>query len=225
LINRLGFNNEGAEAVAKRLQRLRASRWRPSIPIGVNIGRTRDTPLEKAAADYLCSFRWVRPVADYVTLNVSSPNTPGLRTLQDDKALDELLQIVTEENMRTSAPKPILLKIAPDLSDDDLLRIAAACEKFALAAIIATNTTIDHTGIPGELDQTGGLSGGPLRDRSTAVIQILRGNTRLPIIGAGGISDLASAQEKLQAGAELLQLYTGLIYRGPALLREIAAAV
>jgi dihydroorotate dehydrogenase len=223
LINRLGFNNDGADLVAERLRRLRASRWRPSIPIGVNIGKTRSTPLESAAGDYLFSFRRLQPVADYVALNVSSPNTPGLRSLQDEIALADLLRVVREENERSPAPKPILLKIAPDLPDEALPRIAAVCERFELAGIIATNTTLDHARIERGMDQEGGLSGSPLRERSTAVIRLLRGQTRLPIIGVGGIGDFGSAQEKLQAGAELLQIYTGLIYRGPRLLCDLAA--
>jgi len=222
LINRLGFNNDGADVVAERLRRLRASRWRPSIPIGVNIGKTKITPLEKAAEDYLYSFRRLQPVADYVALNVSSPNTPGLRSLQDDVALADLLRVVTEENKRSPDPRPILLKIAPDLPDEALPRIAAICERFGLAGIIATNTTLDHSRIDRRIDQAGGLSGSPVRERSTAVIQILRRHTRLPIVGVGGISDRASAEEKLQAGSELFQLYTGLIYRGPRLLCVLA---
>ncbi len=222
LINRLGFNNQGADAVAARLRRLRASRWRPTIPIGVNIGKTKTTPLPEAPADYLYSFLQLHAVADYIALNVSSPNTPGLRSLQDDEALTNLLHVLRDENARLPSPKPILLKIAPDLSDDSLAIITSTCEEFGLAGIIATNTTLDHSGIMAEADEAGGLSGGPLRKRATAVIATLRAKTALPVIGVGGISDRASAEEKLQAGAELLQLYTGLIYRGPSLLREVA---
>ena len=222
LINRLGFNNEGADAVAARLRKLRDSSRRPSIPIGINLGKSKVTPLEDAPADYLYSFRQLHPVADYIVLNVSSPNTPGLRTLQEHGALVALLRAVTEENARLSPPKPILLKIAPDLSDKSLAEIIGAVEQFELAGLIATNTTLDHSGLAGAVDQTGGLSGAPLRKRSTEVVQFLRSRTRLPIIGVGGISDAASAREKLEAGAQLLQIYTGLIYRGPNLLREIA---
>ena len=222
LINRLGFNNDGADAVAARLRKLRESSRRPSIPIGINLGKSKVTPLEEAPADYLYSFRQLHPVADYLVLNVSSPNTPGLRTLQEHTALVALLRAVTEENARLSPPKPILLKIAPDLSDKSLEEIVDAVEQFELAGLIATNTTLDHSGLAGGLDQAGGLSGAPLRERSTAVVQFLRSRTRLPIIGVGGISDAASAREKQEAGAQLLQIYTGLIYRGPNLLREIA---
>jgi dihydroorotate dehydrogenase len=223
LINRLGFNNDGADAVAQRLRKLRQGPLRPSIPIGVNLGKSKVTPLEEAAADYLYSFRQLHPVADYIVLNVSSPNTPGLRTLQEHDALIALLRVITDENARLPAARPILLKIAPDLSDEALAEIVAAGEEFGLAGLIATNTTLDHSAVAGEGDQSGGLSGDPLRQRSTDVVRFLRSRTHLPIIGAGGISDQASAQEKLQAGAQLIQVYTGYIYRGPSLLREIIA--
>ena len=222
LINRLGFNNEGADVVAARLRKLRKSSLRPSIPIGVNLGKSKVTPLAEAPADYLYSFRQLHPVADYIVLNVSSPNTPGLRTLQEHAALVALLGAITGENARLSPPKPILLKIAPDLSDESLKEIVSAVEEFGLAGLIATNTTLDHSAIPPAVDEAGGLSGAPLRERATAVVRFLRHRTRLPIIGVGGISDAASAREKSEAGAQLLQIYTSLIYRGPNLLREIA---
>jgi dihydroorotate dehydrogenase len=223
LINRLGFNNDGADAVAQRLRKLRQSPLRPSIPIAVNLGKSKATPLKNAAADYHYSFRQLHSVADYIVLNVSSPNTPGLRTLQEHDALVALLRVITDENTRLPAPKPILLKIAPDLSDEALTEIVAAAEEFGLAGLIATNTTLDHSALAGEVDQAGGLSGNPLRERSTSVVRSLRSRTRLPIIGVGGIGDQASAQEKLQAGAQLIQVYTGYIHRGPSLLREIIA--
>jgi dihydroorotate dehydrogenase len=222
LINRLGFNNEGADAVAARLRKLRDSSMRPSIPIGINLGKSRVTPLEDAPADYLYSFRQLHPVADYLVLNVSSPNTPGLRTLQEEAALNALLRLVTDENARLPTPKPLLLKIAPDLPDSALEGIVEAVEKFGLAGLIATNTTVDHSALTGAVAQVGGLSGAPLRARSTAVVRLLRSRTQLPIIGVGGISDPESAREKFEAGAQLLQVYTGMIYRGPNLLREIA---
>jgi dihydroorotate dehydrogenase len=225
LINRLGFNNEGADVVAARLRKLRESSFRPSIPIGVNLGKSKVTPLEEAPADYLDSFRRLHSVADYVVLNVSSPNTPGLRTLQEREALVALLRAIMDENARMPKPRPILLKIAPELSEAAMEEIVAACEEFGLAGMIATNTMLDHSALAGDIDQAGGLSGNPLRERSTSVIRFLRKRTRLPIVGAGGISDGASAQEKLQAGAQLLQIYTGYVYRGPELIREIAASV
>ena len=222
LINRLGFNNQGADVIGERLLRLRDGPQRPLIPIGVNIGKTKITPLEKARSDYLYSFRRLAPVADYIALNVSSPNTPGLRSLQEGNALIDLLRSIMDENSRLNSAKPILLKIAPDLSGETLHEIVQACESAHLAGIIATNTTRDHATLAGEADQEGGLSGEPLRAKSTAVIRKLRNATRLPIIGVGGIDDLLSAQEKWEAGADLLQVYTGLIYRGPGLLRELA---
>lgn len=221
LINRLGFNNDGAEVIAERLRRLRESTLAPSIPIGVNLGKSKVALLDKAAADYLESFRRLAPIADYIVLNVSSPNTPGLRTLQEHDSLVGLLRVISDANARFSSPKPVLLKIAPDLSEESLAEIVSVCERFGLAGLIATNTTLDHAALIGS-SEAGGLSGTPLRERSTAVIRFLRSQTRLPIIGVGGISDAASAREKLEAGAELLQLYSGYIFRGPSLLREIS---
>ena len=221
LINRLGFNNDGADVISNRLARLRQSRLRPAIPIGVNIGKTRSTPLEEAAEDYLYSFRRLHGVADYIALNVSSPNTPGLRSLQEEAALVELLRTIGGENDRLPVPKPILLKIAPDLPDEALPPIAALCEEFRLAGIIATNTTLDHSGIAGERDEIGGLSGTPLRARATRCVQLLRGATALPLVGVGGIGDRSSADARFEAGADLIQIYTGFIYRGPGLLREL----
>lgn len=220
LINRLGFNNDGADVIAERLRRLRRGPRPPLIPIGVNLGKSRATPVEEAAADYLYSYRQLAPLADYIALNVSSPNTPGLRSLQEHDALVNLLRMLTDENARAALPRPLLLKIAPDLGEKALQEIVAACEEFGLAGLIATNTTLDHTAL-GSGDEAGGLSGRPLQNRSTAVIQFLRSRTRLPIVGVGGILGPESAREKLAAGADLLQIYTGYVYRGPGLLREI----
>ncbi len=224
LINRLGFNNEGADVVAARLRKLRESSRRPSIPIGVNLGKSKATPLEEAPADYLYSFRQLHPVADYLVLNVSSPNTPGLRTLQEHAALVALLQAITDENARLASPKPILLKIAPDLSEQALQEIVGAAEEFGLAGLIATNTTLDHSAIAPAIDEAGGLSGNPLRERATAIVRFLRRCTRLPIIATGGIVDPDSGREKIAAGAQLLQIYTGFIYRGPSLIAKLARA-
>jgi dihydroorotate dehydrogenase len=219
VINRLGFNNDGADVVAERLRRLRGSgRW-PGIPIGINLGKSKVTPIEGAADDYLYSFRLLREFADYVVLNVSSPNTPGLRTLQEHDALQQLLGVIRKENQ--IARKRILLKIAPDVSLSDLEQIVATCEENDITGIIATNTTLDHTAIPTSLDQAGGLSGRPLREKSTEFVRAITARSRLPVIASGGISDAASAREKLEAGAQLLQVYTGYVYRGPGLLREI----
>ena len=223
LINRLGFNNDGADVVAERLARVRDGRQWPPIPIGINIGKSKATPLEEAVEDYLFSFRTLASFADYIALNVSSPNTPGLRSLQESEPLSNLLRAIREENQ--SLKKPVLLKIAPDLSQSELEQIVSACETNNIAGVIATNTTIDHTSIPKNLDHEGGLSGKPLREKSTAIIRAIRARTQLPIIASGGIFDADSAREKIEAGAQLLQVYTGYIYRGPGLLREILAAL
>jgi dihydroorotate dehydrogenase len=219
LINRLGFNNDGADVVAARLRRLRGSgRW-PRMPVGINVGKSKITPIENAADDYLYSFRLLREFADYVVLNVSSPNTPGLRLLQEHDALQDLLRVIRKENQ--IARKRILLKVSPDLSIPDLEQVIATCEENDIAGIVATNTTLDHTSIPPAIDQAGGLSGLPLREKSTGFVRAIAARSRLPIVASGGISDAASAREKLEAGAQLLQVYTGYIYRGPGLLREI----
>ena len=222
LINRLGFNNDGADVIAERLRRLRAAgRW-PRIPIGINLGKSKVTELADAPEDYLYSFRKLREFADYIVLNVSSPNTPGLRALQEHEALTALLQTIQRENR--DARKPVLVKIAPDLTIEDLEQVIATCERSEIAGLIATNTTLDHSAIPSALDQTGGLSGAPVREKSTAFIRAIKERSRLPIIGVGGIMGADSAREKFDAGAVLVQLYTGFIYRGPGLLREIVAA-
>jgi dihydroorotate dehydrogenase len=223
LINRLGFNNDGAAAIAHRLADLRASgRW-PAVPVGINIGKSRATPLEQATDDYLYSFRQLRDFADYVTLNVSSPNTPGLRDLQAPEKLSELLKTISNE--AATAQKPLIVKISPDVAETELESILAVCEDQRVSGIIATNTTLDHSSIPQQLDEPGGLSGAPLRDRSTALVREIAARSQIPVIASGGIFNGDSAQEKFQAGAQLIQLYTGFIYRGPQLLREIMAAL
>jgi dihydroorotate dehydrogenase len=219
VINRLGFNNDGADAIADRLRRLRQSEQWPAVPVGINIGKSRATPLEQAKDDYLYSFRLLRDFADYVTLNVSSPNTPGLRELQEPQRLWELLHAIGNEPKATQ--KPVVVKISPDLSPAELNTILAVCEDNDVAAIIATNTTLDHSSIPPQLDQAGGLSGAPLREKSTAFVREIVARSTIPVIASGGICDAASAREKFQAGAQLIQLYTGFVFRGPGLLREI----
>lgn len=220
LINRLGFNNDGATSVAARLSALRKSNRWPPVPVGINIGKSKTTPVEEAAEDYLYSFRLLRDFADYITLNVSSPNTPGLRDLQEQGALEELLRVIQKENQPPR--KPVLLKIAPDLSVADLEQIILTCERNNVAGLIATNTTLDHRAIPPAIDQPGGLSGRPLQQKSTEFVRLIAERSQLPVIASGGIFDAASAREKFDAGAQLLQVYTGFIYRGPGLLREIA---
>ncbi len=225
LINRMGFNNDGAEAVAARLERLKRSGLWPTIPVGINLGKSKVTPLEEAAGDYLRSFERLFPLGDYFVLNVSSPNTPGLRSLQGKAELDLLLGAVQAANRARPEPKPLLLKIAPDLEFSQIEEILELVETHRLAGLIATNTTLDHSPVPPGRDQTGGLSGQPLRARSTEIVRFLTARTALPVIAVGGIFQADDALEKLDAGAALVQLYTGFIYRGPALIREICAAL
>ena len=219
LINRMGFNNAGASAAAERLARQKASgRW-PRVPVGINIGKSKLTPNEQAASDYATSYKLLLPFGDYFVINVSSPNTPNLRALQDRDSLAEIIRTLK----RINNIKPLLVKIAPDLTDEAVRDIAALAESERLAGLIATNTTLDHSSVPKDSDQQGGLSGTPLRERSTEVLRILRSATDLPIIASGGIMDAASAHEKLEAGANLVQLYTGFVYHGPDLIRDIVA--
>ena len=223
LINRLGFNNDGADAVAARLDKFkRSERW-PAVPVGINIGKSMIVAVADAASDYLYSFRLLKQFADYVVLNISSPNTPGLRDLQGAEAFGALLATIAEHN--ATHPKPIVVKIAPDLDAGQLDQILATCEANHVAAIIATNTTLDHSAIPTGEDQPGGLSGAPVREKSTALIGEIVARSKIPVIASGGVLDADSAREKFEAGAKLVQVYTGLIYRGPGLIREIADAV
>jgi dihydroorotate dehydrogenase len=216
LINRLGFNNDGAAVVANRLAELRQRGGWPRIPVGINIGKSRVTPMERAVEDYLFSFRKLYAQADYIALNVSSPNTPGLRDLQASRRLDELLRAINAERVKT----PLLVKIAPDLELAELDELVAVCESNNVSGIIATNTTLDHSAIT--KDEAGGLSGAPLQKKSTTIIRQIAQKTKIPVVGCGGILDRESAREKIEAGAELLQIYTGFIYRGPNLIRELA---
>lgn len=228
LINRMGFNNDGAAAVAARL-RQRSNR---QLLIGGNIGKNKDTPNEQAGDDYVAAFEALAEVVDYFVVNVSSPNTPGLRELQDKKPLISLLQQVQARNLARAQPRPLLLKIAPDLTNaqlDDILEIARETQ---LSGLVATNTTIGRGGLTTSASQVasygaGGLSGRPLRERATEVIAYLhqRSQGSLPIIGAGGIHSAADALEKLAAGATLVQLYTGFVYEGPGLVKQINQAI
>ncbi len=222
LINRLGFNNGGADAAAVRFAALRAAgRW-PACPVGINIGKAKVTPLEQATADYVRSLEKLHAFGDYFVLNVSSPNTPGLRSLQGRDELDALLRAVQETNRSLPRPRPMLVKIAPDLAFSQIEEILDLAGRHQLAGIVATNTTIDHSSLPlSAPKEQGGLSGVPLRARSTEVVRFVAGKTSLPIIAVGGISDAASAREKLDAGASLVQLYTGFVYGGPTLISEI----
>jgi dihydroorotate dehydrogenase len=224
LINRLGFNNRGAAAVGAALAR-RLARGRPPIPLGINLGKSRVTPLEGAANDYRSSFRLLSPLADYVVVNVSSPNTPGLRDLQSADQLHRLLALLREEN-RSSAPRPILVKVAPDLGAAELAALVEAARAGGAAGFVATNTTLQRPTLAAPVSlagESGGLSGAPLGDLSTAVVRSLYrlAGESLPIIGAGGVFSAADAYAKIRAGAALVQVYTGLVYEGPALPGEI----
>lgn len=222
VINRLGFNNDGADVIAARLAELKRTGAWPGIPVGVNLGKSKVTPLEAATEDYVSSFTRLRAFGDYFVLNVSSPNTPGLRQLQDKTALEGLLAAVQAAN---TLRQPLLLKIAPDLEWSAIEEILLLVERHRLSGIIATNTTIDHTSVVESRRQQGGLSGGPLRARSLEVLRFIVARTRLPVIGVGGIASSDDALERLDAGAALLQIYTGLIYQGPGLVREIYRAL
>ncbi len=226
LINRLGFNNRGAGAAAARFEALRAAgRW-PSIPVGINLGKSRVTPLEQAADDYVESLGKLHAHGDYFVLNVSSPNTPGLRTLQGRDELDALLRAVQAKNRSLPVARPMLVKIAPDLTFEQIEEVLDLAGQHALAGIVATNTTVDHSSLPpGAPKEQGGLSGGPLRTRATEVVRFLATRTPLPIIAVGGVADAASAREKLDAGAALVQLYTGFVYGGPTTVPEICAGL
>lgn len=215
LINRMGFNNLGAQALAGRL---REQTWRPG-PLGVNLGKNRDTPLEKATDDYVALAAILGPLADYVVLNLSSPNTPGLRKLQEASALRALLTAV-----RAALPEtPLFLKIAPDLTDDAVREVVEVVIDCQLDALIATNTTLARDIQHPLAAEAGGLSGRPLKQRSTEVIRVAFSHAKgaLPIIGVGGIASADDAWEKIQAGASLVQVYSGLVYRGPGLIAEI----
>ena len=225
LINRMGFNNGGASAAAGRLKYRK-----DAVIIGGNIGKNKDTPNEAAISDYETAFRDLYEVVDYFVVNVSSPNTPNLRALQDKEPLLALLQHLKTLNENLGKPKPLLLKIAPDLTDSQLDDIVEIVKSLPLDGLVATNTTIDRSGLgsPGvESIGAGGLSGKPVRARSTEVIRYLSGKLGrdYPIIAAGGIFTAADAQEKLDAGATLVQVYTGFNYEGPTIARDICVGL
>jgi dihydroorotate dehydrogenase len=230
VINRMGFNNHGAAALAARLARLPGP-GRRRIPLGINLGKSKVAPLEQATEDYLGSFRLLADHADYLVVNVSSPNTPGLRELQDAAWLRPLLAALVAGNRARVAAgrprRPLLLKIAPDLGYPQIDAVLGVIDELKLDGLIATNTTLTRPGAFAGVTEAGGLSGRPLRHRSTEIINYVARATggRLPIIGVGGIMDEASAGEKLDAGATLVQLYTGLIYRGPGFARDVAHAL
>ncbi len=219
IINRMGFNNEGVDAVVKRLKNKKNN-----IIIGGNIGKNKVTPNEEAVNDYLICFRKLVAVVDYFVVNVSSPNTPNLRALQEKEPLTALLNKLQQENALQQQRKPILLKIAPDLTDAQLLDIIDIVKITKIDGVIATNTTLSREGLQSEnKNETGGLSGKPLAKRATEVIRFLSEKSKkaFPIIGVGGIHTAEDAIEKIQAGADLIQIYTGFIYEGPALIKQI----
>jgi dihydroorotate dehydrogenase len=231
LVNRMGFNNAGAGAVAKRLADWKARGLWPKSPVGINLGKSKITANEQAAEDYRQSLSALWPHADFFVVNVSSPNTPNLRELQDRDALNQVLAAVQGENRKQAAAgkaKPVLVKIAPDLTLSAIDEVLQVAEKHQLAGIVATNTTIERPTSEDEAcrktyAETGGLSGAPLRQRSTEIIRYIfeRTEGRLPIIGVGGIFSAEHAWEKIRAGATLLQCYTGLVYEGPGIAREV----
>lgn len=222
IINRMGFNNSGVEVAVQRLKKNKG------VLIGGNIGKNKDTPNENAVEDYKICFHALYDYVDYFVVNVSSPNTPNLRELQDKEPLTQLLRTLQTLNQQKNQPKPILLKIAPDLTDEQLLDIIDIVSETKIAGVIATNTTISRDGLQSEnKKETGGLSGQPLKHRSTEVIRFLheKSHGAFPIIGVGGIHSAEDAMEKLNAGASLVQIYTGFIYEGPKLIKAINKAL
>ncbi len=228
LINRLGFNNDGADAIAKRLQELDRR-----CVVGVNIGRNKDVPNGEATENYLAAFDLVRDVADYVAVNISSPNTPNLRELQHGENLEGLLSALRQRGRSSSqegSPKPLLVKIAPDLDEAEIEEIVDICLRLEISGIIATNTTVGRENLRTvniARFGSGGLSGHPLAERSNEVIRSIYRNSggKLPIIGVGGIFTADDAFDKLAAGASLLQSYTGFVYRGPTFARDLSRGI
>jgi dihydroorotate dehydrogenase len=228
LINRMGFNNLGVDVLASRIAAYRKSAEAAKNPviIGGNIGKNKNTPNEDAVSDYIKCFDRLFDVVDYFVVNVSSPNTPGLRALQEKEPLMHILNTLQQRNRKNDISRPVLLKIAPDLTDEQLNDIVEIVQQTGIAGVIATNTTISREGLASPqktVNKMGGLSGKPLTQRSTEVIRYLsqKSNRSFPIIGVGGIHSPEDALEKIQAGAELVQLYTGFIYEGPGLIGRI----
>ncbi|MGJ1267298.1 quinone-dependent dihydroorotate dehydrogenase [Sphingobacterium spiritivorum] len=227
LINRMGFNNQGADVAAGRLRHLKQ---RGNIIIGGNIGKNKVTPNEDAVLDYIYCFKALFDYVDYFVVNVSSPNTPGLRDLQEKEPLMNILRQLMAINNKDGVSKPILLKIAPDLTDSQLDDIVEIVQETKIAGVIATNTTVSRDGLqsdPNLVKETGGVSGKPLTNRSTEVIRYLadKSGRSFPIIGVGGIHSAQDAIEKLDAGASLIQVYTGFIYEGPGLISDICKGI
>ena len=218
LINRMGFNNEGADRIGRRLDR----EPQPTVPVGINIGKSKSTPLEAAADDYLYRYERVADAGDYFAVNVSSPNTPGLRSLQNREALEDILG-----TLKDAGAQPLLVKLSPDLPEPAIEDALSVVDDLELDGVIATNTT---TSRPDSLQntnkvETGGLSGKPIEGEATDLIQFIAERTDAPIVGVGGISDAEGAYTKIRAGASIVQLYTGLVFEGPALARDINAGL
>jgi dihydroorotate dehydrogenase len=229
IINRMGFNNRGAQTLADRLAAAGIARGNMAvgIPIGISIGKTKNVPLADATEDYLASLRALAPYADYLAVNVSSPNTPGLRALQDKRTLADLITALVAEAWRLAAgdlPVPIFVKVAPDLSETALEDVVQVCGDAGAEGLIATNTTLSRDGLLADepsVSENGGLSGAPLTRRALEVVRFLAQRTSLPIIGAGGIMSCDDGQAMLDAGAGLLQIYTGFVYAGPSLVDDL----
>jgi dihydroorotate dehydrogenase len=224
IINRMGFNNHGANALAARLQGDRARPYWPATPVVVNVGKSRTVAVEDAIADYRAALEAVWPVADLIELNISSPNTPGLRSLQAAEPLRALLTL-TETLRGDLGPKPVLLKIAPDLSEGELDDLVKVAEAYRVDGLVATNTTVRREMLAVDPQQAGGLSGAPLGPISLEILRQLRTRTRMPLIAVGGIMSAQDAITRLEAGASMVQLYTGWIYGGPWLLRDLSREV
>jgi dihydroorotate dehydrogenase len=214
LVNRLGFNNEGADAVGARLD----AEELPDVPVGVNLGKSKSTPLDDAPADYRYTYDRIGDAVDYAVVNVSSPNTPGLRSLQDREALAAIFA-----ELRDAGADPLLVKLSPDLSDAAVEEAVAVAEDHGLAGVVATNTTTER---PAELEnpnrvESGGLSGAPTEERATGMVRFVAERTDLPVVGVGGVADARGAYAKIRAGASVVQLYTALVYEGPGVARDI----
>ena len=222
IINRMGFNNDGMHKIAARLKKNK------NILIGGNIGKNKSTPNDKAVNDYLLCFNYLFDFVDYFVINVSSPNTPNLRELQNTNFLRVILDSLNKENLKKSKTKPILIKISPDLSKENLLEIVDLAISLKIDGIIATNTTINRDNLTSKnINESGGLSGKPLANKSNEVIRFIsdKSNGKIPIIGVGGIHSAKDAIDKIKAGADLVQIYTGFIYEGPSLIKSINKAL
>ncbi|MBK8969985.1 MAG: quinone-dependent dihydroorotate dehydrogenase [Hahellaceae bacterium] len=228
IINRMGFNNEGVDYLVRQVK---ASNFKGVL--GINIGKNKDTPAENALEDYLYCLEKVYDLSSYVTINISSPNTPGLRALQMGDSLQQLLEGLKEKQHSLSRSRgryvPLVLKVAPDLTEEEIVAVATQLKAFEMDGVIATNTTLSRSGVEGlpNAKETGGLSGAPLTQRATQILKTLRANLGdgFPIIASGGVMSAQDAIGKLNAGAQLVQIYSGLIYRGPGLIREVAEAI